>query len=115
MCRNITFAPGVIYGYIEKAVVILGLAILSTLACSTLTLPAAEQQGPTDLPARTLIPADQVQNCEIDPDEPVLITGTIPYTSPFFVNSIAEPFVMLEDQAGFVNRDREFVFPLESR
>jgi C-terminal processing protease CtpA/Prc len=48
----------------------------------------------------------------VDPDEPVRITGTIPFTSPFFINSIAEPFVLLEDEAGFVARDREFVFPL---
>ncbi len=102
-------------GTSKKAAAALAVTILLTLACSTLTLPAAEQQGPTALPARTLIPADQVQNCQTNPDEPVLITGTIPYTSPFFVNSIAEPFVMLEDQAGFVNRDREFVFPLESQ
>jgi carboxyl-terminal processing protease len=48
----------------------------------------------------------------IDPDEPVRISGTIPFTSPFFINTIAEPFVLLEDEAGFVSRDREFVFPL---
>jgi C-terminal processing protease CtpA/Prc len=49
---------------------------------------------------------------EENPDEPVFITGKIPYTSPFFLNTISEPFVMLEDAAGFAQRDREFVFPL---
>ena len=45
-------------------------------------------------------------------DEPVLVTGTVPFTSPFFLNSASEPFVLLEDQAGFVARDLEFEFPL---
>jgi C-terminal processing protease CtpA/Prc len=49
------------------------------------------------------------------PDEPTIITGTIPFTSPFFINTISEPFVLLEDEAGFVRRDREFRFPLESQ
>ncbi len=47
-----------------------------------------------------------------DPDEPILVTGTIPFTSPFFINLTAEPFVLLEDQAGFYQRDEDFVFPL---
>jgi len=50
-----------------------------------------------------------------DPDEPVLISGTIPFTSPFFINITAEPFILLEDQAGFIARDKEFVFPLEGQ
>ena len=41
----------------------------------------------------------------------MLITGDIPYTSPFFLNTISEPFVMLEDLAGFSRRDRDFEFP----
>jgi carboxyl-terminal processing protease len=49
---------------------------------------------------------------EAGPDEPVFVTGTIPFTSPFFLSMSAEPFVLLEDQAGFVDRDEDFVFPL---
>jgi C-terminal processing protease CtpA/Prc len=48
-------------------------------------------------------------------DEPFIIRGEITYTSPFFLNSAAEPFVMLEDEAGFVKRDKEFKFPLPSQ
>lgn len=51
-----------------------------------------------------------------DPEkEPVKISGTIPFTSPFFLNTFSEPFVLLEDQAGFVNRNREFEFALEGQ
>jgi len=45
----------------------------------------------------------------------VVIYGDIPYTSPFFVNSLSEPFILLEDQAGFIARDREFVFNLSGQ
>ena len=48
-------------------------------------------------------------------DEPYVITGSIPFTSPFFLEGNAEPFVLLEDEAGFVRRDKEFVFPLEGQ
>ena len=51
----------------------------------------------------------------LDTDEPYLITGEIPYTSPFFIWGIRDAFVLLEDEAGFVNRDLEFVFPLPSQ
>ena len=48
-------------------------------------------------------------------DEPVLVTGSIPFTSPFFLSSSFEPFVLLEDESGFVNRNRDFVFPLNGQ
>ena len=71
--------------------------------------PVTPTETPTALPPPVIIPG------EINPDEPVFIIGDIPYTSPFFVNLLAEPFVLLEDQAGFVHRDRDFIFRLESQ
>ena len=56
-----------------------------------------------------------VQAGSANPDEPVAVIGTIPFTSPFFINTIAEPFVLLEDEAGFVLRDRDFPFALEGQ
>jgi C-terminal processing protease CtpA/Prc len=84
----------------------------------TLLLAACNTQGtakpPTavPLPAKPQAPSGDVQTPAADPNEPVLIHGTIPFTSPFFINTIAEPFVLLEDEAGFIQRDREFEFPL---
>jgi len=52
---------------------------------------------------------------ERNSDEPYVITGSIPFTSPFFLEGNAEPFVLLEDEAGFVQRDKEFAFPLEGQ
>jgi len=57
----------------------------------------------------------QVHGGSSNPNEPVFISGDIPFTSPFFLASTAEPFVMLEDEAGFVRRDREFEFSLEGQ
>ena len=48
-------------------------------------------------------------------DEPVLVTGTIPFTSPFFLAGNSEPFILLEDESGFIERNREFVFPLNGQ
>ncbi|NJN43365.1 MAG: hypothetical protein HC806_00560, partial [Anaerolineae bacterium] len=61
------------------------------------------------------MPTAPVQSGESNPDEPVFIFGDIPYTSPFFVNTLNDPLILLEDQAGFVHRDFEFVFKLEGQ
>lgn len=66
------------------------------------------KQTPTPLPQNPISPEDLSQ-------EPAFISGFIEYSSPFFLNSIGEPFVMLEDQAGFVKRDNDFEFRLESQ
>ncbi|NIM96317.1 MAG: peptidase S41 [Anaerolineales bacterium] len=89
---------------------VLSLALLS-VACNTFTDIFS---GPERTPqlSSTLIPVSPIQPGEANPNEPVQIRGTIPFTSPFFINSISEPYVLLEDEAGFVARDHEFEFPL---
>jgi len=83
------------------------LALAATMACAQLAAPAT----PPLSPAAT----DGPPPVERTSDEPYVITGSIPFTSPFFLDGIAEPFVLLEDESGFVNRDKEFVFPLASQ
>jgi C-terminal processing protease CtpA/Prc len=74
------------------------------------------EPAPTEvLATSTPLPAAPVQAGEENPDEPVFISGSIPYTSPFFINTISQPFVMLEDQAGFVQRDKDFMFPINGQ
>jgi C-terminal processing protease CtpA/Prc len=79
---------------------------------------------PTKAPAHTATPepkstsaptATPIPGSLLDTNEPYLITGDIPYTSPFFVWGLGDAFVLLEDEAGFVNRDFEFEFPLEGQ
>ncbi len=88
--------------------------LLSSLACVALsgTTPTSTPlptQTPTPLPPQPVAPG------AANPNEPVFITGEIPFTSPFFLDTISEAFVMLEDQAGFIQRDLEFDFPLVSQ
>lgn len=96
-----------------KLLPLLGL-LLALLACKMTNLNPTAGEDPT-VPPRpaatfTALPPVRVQPGEAHPDEPVFISGQVPYTSRFFLDSTAEPFVMLEDQAGFAARDREFIF-----
>ncbi|MCB0037557.1 MAG: PDZ domain-containing protein, partial [Anaerolineales bacterium] len=46
---------------------------------------------------------------------PVSIIGQVAYTNPFFTAGTAQPLVILEDQAGFVDRNENFLMPLASQ
>ncbi|MGD2079339.1 MAG: peptidase S41, partial [Chloroflexota bacterium] len=89
--------------------------------------PAAEPtETPTELPptpeptevieepeaSSNAFPAAEIAN---DEGGPVSITGVVTYTNPFFTMGVAEPVVILEDQAGFVDRNEHFLMPLESQ
>lgn len=100
---------------LQKLLMISVVFALAILACrAEINNPVSlddNSNGPgsatsTPLPTAPIIPG--VSN----PNEPTAVTGKIPYTSPFFLNSTTEPFVLLEDEAGFVYRDRNLVFPL---
>ena len=90
----------------------LGCQVFTNLAV-TPTPPPTLTPEPTPIPTR--LPPIPVTPGDENPDEPVFITGDIPYTSQFFLNTIYEPFVLLEDQAGFVSRDKDFTFRLEGQ
>lgn len=99
---------------------VVSLLSLSIFACNAFNGIQATAPSPTVSPALptlspTSLPPIPVPPGESHPNEPVFITGDIPYTSPFFINTISEPFVLLEDQAGFVHRDKDFEFRLSSQ
>jgi C-terminal processing protease CtpA/Prc len=50
-----------------------------------------------------------------DEGGPVSITGLVEYTNGFFTLGVAEPVVILEDQAGFVDRNEGFIMPVASQ
>lgn len=60
---------------------------------------------------------DDIPLAEIVNDEggPTRVVGTMNYTNLFLASGIAQPLIMLEDQTGFVNRDLDYLFPLESQ
>ena len=95
---------------------------LAALAC--LSVPSVFQESDETVEEITLepevtstpLPAAPVVPGAENPNEPVFITGEITYTSPFFLDGAAEPFVLLEDQAGFINgRNLEFAWSLASQ
>jgi len=102
----------------QKAWLALTIIILSALACQVpFATPATAAPTITNTPTQTStpLPVRPVEPGAPNPNEPIFIRGNIHYTSPFFVNSLSEPFVMLEDEAGFVKRDREFIFALQGQ
>ncbi len=99
--------------------------ILVSLACSVTSspteTPTTALSEPTTAPTATQIPTDiplpppTEAPVSTNPNEPIFVSGTIEFTSPFFLSSVSTGFVMLEDQAGFVARNLEFEFPLGSQ
>ena len=76
------------------------------IAVLVLLLGAGSIWAQADLP-----PAEIVN----DEGGPVVITGTLTYTDVLFTAGVAEPLVLLEDQGGFVERNKGFLFPPESQ
>ncbi len=71
------------------------------------------------LPAHLLLAQEETpfEPAEILNDEggPVAIRGVVTYTNAFFTTGVAAPMVILEDQAGFVDRNEGFILPPESQ
>lgn len=44
-----------------------------------------------------------------------VLSGEMHYTNPHLTDGVAEPLIILEDQAGFVDRDRDYTFTPESQ
>jgi C-terminal processing protease CtpA/Prc len=112
-----------------KALSLLLLLLLLTVACSpaaasaalepaALSTPLPEEATPEVVEA-TAVPAEspELPPAEIVNDEggPVNITGEVEYTNAFFTLGVAEPVVILEDQAGFVDRNENFLMPIASQ
>lgn len=89
----------------NNLVMLAALGIVS-LACA-IQAPIAVPGQDTEQPS----PAD-IAN---DEGGTVTISGELSYTYPFFTAGVAQPEVILEDQGGFVDRDRNFVIPIESQ
>src|SRR3990170_2537160 len=93
--------------------------VVGSIACSQLTpretetsTPTAQATATSKAPGETQFPSAEIEN---DEGGPVVITGEVNYTNPFFTEGVAQPVVILEDQGGFVVRDRNFLIPVESQ
>lgn len=68
--------------------------------------------APTALHAQRATPQTQAAPTE---NGPVLLTGEVTYTNPFFTVGVAAPLIVLEDQAGFVDRNPSYVISRASQ
>lgn len=64
------------------------------------------------IPDSTLPPLADIVN---DEGGAVDITGEVSYSNAFFTVGVSSPMIILEDQAGFIDRDVGFIFPIESQ
>ena len=90
---------------IMAAVTVLGLAMI---ACSSFS--------PTVNATVTAVPTSpQDQGGEQATGGTKIVSGSVTYTNAFFTEGVAEPEIILEDQGGFVDRNRKFIIPVESQ
>ena len=79
-------------------------------------VPEAEPTNPPQ-PVPTAVPQINDMGGLLINDEGgvVAISGEVAYTNPFFTLGVAAPVVILEDQAGFVDRNQGFLMPVASQ
>ncbi len=78
------------------------------------TLAIGEKEG-DDAPATSVAASSGSAQVTNEEGGPVIITGQLNYTNALFTSGVAEPLVILEDQAGFIDRDKYFILPPESQ
>lgn len=81
--------------------VILMLFVLLALGSSAMSIMAQEE----------IPPADIVN----DEGGPAIVNGSFPISSQNVIDSTSQPVVILEDQAGYVDRDHDFIFSRPSQ
>ncbi|MFN8491376.1 MAG: S41 family peptidase [Caldilineaceae bacterium] len=81
--------------------------LFSTLLIGATLLPT----GLVQAQAKSFTPAKLLN----DEGGPVEVQGKVSYTNAFFTEGVAQPMVILEDEAGFVDRNHGFVFPKSSQ
>ena len=91
-------------------------ACLLGLLSLLLTAPALGigEKDEDDAPAASSLPGGAARVIN-DEGGPVIITGELHYSNAFFTSGVDEPLIILEDQAGFIDRDEYFIIPLESQ
>ncbi len=98
---------------VEAAVTVVPIPVSTETpeAVTSTTVDTVESQPELQEDASDFPPAEIVN----DEGGTVSITGEVEYTNSFFTMGVAEPMVILEDQAGFVDRNENFLMPVESQ
>lgn len=92
---------------VAVAATVLSLAIS---ACASLSPNVTATPVPTQASSQTQEPQEEQTTVGTK-----IVTGSVTYTNTFFTAGVAEPLIILEDQGGFVTRDRKFLIPVESQ
>ncbi|MCC6906213.1 MAG: PDZ domain-containing protein [Anaerolineae bacterium] len=104
--------------------VLLAAIILPVLACGPIqdvvqNLGSSTPEAEPTTPPATYPPSinGEIPLANIIGDEggPVLVRGTVAYTNPFFTEGVAQPLIILEDQTGFVDRNKDYIIPVDSQ
>ncbi|MEP7360291.1 MAG: S41 family peptidase [Chloroflexota bacterium] len=90
-------------------------AVLLAVACnnSTPNPTAAPTGSSSPTPGASAQPSDSSTpssqpTAPITGDQPTVVTGQVNYSNRFFTEGVSEPLIILEDQGGFVTRNRNF-------
>jgi C-terminal processing protease CtpA/Prc len=86
---------------------------------ATSTPSIAPKASPTPVPlpeaSSTPVPLPKASPTLVLESGVKIITGKVTYTNSFFTAGVAEPEIILEDQGGFITRDRNFLIPIQSQ
>ena len=85
---------------------LISLALSVSLVSAQDVTPEATEGMQQARPAATIVN---------DEGGPVAVTGNVTYTNGFFTAGVDEPEVILEDEAGFVERNHGFIMPEKSQ
>ena len=86
--------------------------ILALIAALSALAIGEKEEDDASISTRSGKPAARIAN---DEGGPVSIIGQLHYTNALFTSGVAEPLIILEDQAGFIDRDESYILPLESQ
>ena len=69
------------------------------------------------LSVNAVLAQNELPPAEIVNDEggPAIISGTLTYSNLLFTTGVSEPLIILESEAGFVDRNLHAVLPIESQ
>ena len=62
-----------------------------------------------------VLPSANTLQSVVDNGGPKIVTGKVTYTNTFFTDGVAEPEIILEDEGGFITRNRKFLIPVQSQ
>lgn len=88
-------------------------AAVTHAAAATEAASTATSQPKTAVPQATTAAIQAITQDQ--GSGPKIVTGKVTYTNTFFTAGVAEPEVILEDEGGFVNRNRKFTIPIQSQ